>query len=67
VAEKLDHGAGTAGVLINDPSLARDLENVVRGVEKSKLKSWFIRSSREAGEAANPVTPTPTRPPAAKE
>jgi len=67
VAEKLDHGVGTAGVLINDPSLARDLENVVRGVEKSKLKTWFIRSSRAAGEAANPVTPTPTLPPAAKE
>jgi phospholipid/cholesterol/gamma-HCH transport system substrate-binding protein len=66
VAEKLDHGTGTAGILINDPGLARDLENVVRGIERSKLKTWYIRSARKAGEAANPLTPTPTPTTAAK-
>jgi phospholipid/cholesterol/gamma-HCH transport system substrate-binding protein len=50
VADKLDHGQGSASVLINDPSLVRDLEHVVRGVQDSKLATWFLRKSRAAGE-----------------
>jgi phospholipid/cholesterol/gamma-HCH transport system substrate-binding protein len=60
VAEKLDHGQGSASELINDPTLVRDLENVVRGVQDSKLATWFIRNRREAGERAAKRTPIPT-------
>jgi phospholipid/cholesterol/gamma-HCH transport system substrate-binding protein len=60
VAEKLDHGQGSASELINDPTLVRDIENVVRGVQDSKLSTWFIRNRREAGERAAKRTPTPT-------
>lgn len=47
---KLDHGDGTAGAFLNDPQLYQDLENVVRGVNDSKVVSWFIRNRREKGE-----------------
>ncbi len=60
VAEKLDHGQGSASRLINDPSLVRDLENVIRGVQDSKLATWFIRNKEKAGERVAKRTPTPT-------
>ncbi|MCP4902840.1 MAG: MCE family protein [bacterium] len=49
-SSKLDQGDGTAGAFINDPQLYQDLENVVRGVNDSKVVSWFIRNRREKGE-----------------
>jgi phospholipid/cholesterol/gamma-HCH transport system substrate-binding protein len=52
VADKLDHGQGSAARLINDPTLMKDLEDVVRGVQESKLATWFIRNRRAAGERA---------------
>ena len=52
IADKLDHGDGTAGRMLNDPQLWEDLEHVIRGVNESKLVSWFIRNRREAGEEA---------------
>lgn len=58
VAKKLDQGKGSAGQFLNDPQLYHDLENVVRGVQKSSLLRWFIRNRREAGELAAP-TKTP--------
>jgi len=57
VADKLDHGQGSAAQLINDPTLVRDLENVVRGVQDSKLATWYLRNRRERGERV--ATPTP--------
>lgn len=54
VAGKLDQGKGSAGQFLNDPELYQDLENVVRGVQKSSLLRWFIRNRREAGELAAP-------------
>ena len=58
VAEKLDHGQGSAAQLINDPGLVRDLENVVRGVQDSKLATWYVRNRRARGEQTAPPTPT---------
>lgn len=49
IAEKLDNGHGTAGQALNDPTLWRDLEDVVRGVRESKVLGWLIRNRREAG------------------
>lgn len=67
VAAKLDRGDGSAGAFLNDPQLYQDLENVVRGVESSKVTSWFVRNRREKGEelaaaeqvAAPPAVATP--------
>ncbi len=50
VADKIDQGDGAAGAFVNDPQLYVDIENVVRGVEHSKIVSWFIRNRREKGE-----------------
>ncbi len=50
IATKLDEGQGSLGELINDPRLYEDLEHVVRGVEHSKVVSWFVRNRRRAGE-----------------
>ncbi|HKY32807.1 MAG TPA: MlaD family protein [Candidatus Polarisedimenticolia bacterium] len=52
ITSKLNQGDGTLGGLINDPELHEDLKNVVRGVKKSRVLSWFIRRSREKGEEA---------------
>lgn len=52
VARKLDQGKGSAGQFLNNPQLYQDLENVVRGVQKSSLLRWFLRNRREAGELA---------------
>lgn len=64
VADKLDHGAGSAGKFLNDPQLYDDLENVVRGVQQSRLMRWYIRSRREAGERAGvEASPAPASQP----
>ena len=50
IATKLDDGKGSAGLALNDPQLFRDLEDVVRGVKRSKMLGWLIRNRRAAGE-----------------
>lgn len=52
VTAKIDRGDGAAGALVNDPQLYQDIENVVRGIERSKILSWFIRNRRTSGEEA---------------
>jgi phospholipid/cholesterol/gamma-HCH transport system substrate-binding protein len=55
--QKIDEGEGTAGALINDPQMYKDLENVVRGVKSSKVLSWFIRNRRKKGEKVEQKEP----------
>jgi phospholipid/cholesterol/gamma-HCH transport system substrate-binding protein len=50
IGGKMDSGEGAAGAFVNDPQLYQDLENVVRGVNNSKVVSWFIRNRRAKGE-----------------
>jgi len=50
ITEKLNHGDGTAGAFINDPALYKDLQNIIHGIQKSKMMSWLIRHYREKGE-----------------
>jgi phospholipid/cholesterol/gamma-HCH transport system substrate-binding protein len=67
VAEKLNKGDGSAARLINDPQFAIALENVVIGVNESKLLSWLIKNQQEKGiekryqdareDAAEPAPP----------
>lgn len=49
VAEKLNKGDGSAARLINDPSFAQALEDIVVGVNESKLLRWLIRNRQKAG------------------
>jgi phospholipid/cholesterol/gamma-HCH transport system substrate-binding protein len=49
VADKLDEGPGTAGRLLNDPSVYEALDNVIVGVNQSPMLRWLIRNRQKAG------------------
>lgn len=49
VSEKLNQGDGSAARLINDPAFAEALQDIVVGVEESKLLRWLIRNRQKAG------------------
>jgi phospholipid/cholesterol/gamma-HCH transport system substrate-binding protein len=50
ILEKLNRGDGTAGAFINDPGLYQDMQDVLRGVQKSRIMSGLIRHYRKKGE-----------------
>src|SRR5256712_11972363 len=58
VAAKLDHGQGTLGKLVNDPSLYHDTKALVGGARKS----WLLRF---LGGGGPPPPPRPPPPPGA--
>ena len=49
ISEKLDEGDGTLGQLINDPSVYHALNDVVVGVNESKLLRWLVRNRQKKG------------------
>jgi phospholipid/cholesterol/gamma-HCH transport system substrate-binding protein len=49
VAEKLSRGDGSAARLINDPAFAEAVEDILVGVNESKLLRWLIRNRQEKG------------------
>ena len=49
VAEKLDHGDGSAARLLNDPTIAQSIEDIVIGVDESKMLRWLVRNRQKAG------------------
>lgn len=69
VAEKLDEGDGTAARLVNDPSVYEALNDVIVGIDQSKLLRWLIRNRQRAGiqkryvaaqQTPSPAAPSPT-------
>ena len=48
-ATKLDSGQGTAGKLISDPSLYESVNDILIGINESKLLRWLIRNRQKAG------------------
>lgn len=52
IAAKIDTGKGTIGWLINDDELFIGLQDVVFGVQNSKIAKWLIHNRRKAGEKA---------------
>lgn len=46
---KLNSGQGTAGKLINDPSLYESINDILIGINESKLLRWLIRNRQESG------------------
>lgn len=66
-ARKLNEGEGTAGRLISDPSLYEAINDIVIGINESKLLRWFVRNSQQKGiearyKAAQQTTPQPPPP-----
>lgn len=66
VAEKLDRGDGTAGKLVNDPSVYEAIDDILVGIDESKPLRWLVRNRQRAGiqaryeaEKAKPAEPLP--------
>lgn len=49
VAEKVDRGDGTAGRLVNDPALFEAIDDILVGVNESKLLRWLVRNRQRSG------------------
>lgn len=49
VSLKLSDGEGTAGQLINDPAIHDALQDIVVGIDESKLLRWLIRNRQKKG------------------
>ena len=70
ISRKLDEGAGTAGKLINDPSLFDSANRLAVGVNESAILRWLIKDRQKAGiqkeyddyVKAKALTPTPVSP-----
>ncbi|HEV7667014.1 MAG TPA: MlaD family protein [Thermoanaerobaculia bacterium] len=70
VSLRLSHGEGTAAKLINDPQIYDAVNDIMIGVEESKLLRWLIRNRQKAGikkryedaQKAPPATGAPMTP-----
>jgi phospholipid/cholesterol/gamma-HCH transport system substrate-binding protein len=71
---RINRGEGTAGKLINDPSVYESVNDILIGINESKLLRWLIRNRQQSGiqkrydtESSAPTTaPPPPPPPAPK-
>jgi phospholipid/cholesterol/gamma-HCH transport system substrate-binding protein len=46
---KLNQGEGTAGKLISDPSVYESVNDILIGINESKLLRWLIRNRQQSG------------------
>jgi phospholipid/cholesterol/gamma-HCH transport system substrate-binding protein len=46
---KLNRGEGTAGKLVNDPSVYESVNDILIGINESKLLRWLIRNRQQSG------------------
>jgi phospholipid/cholesterol/gamma-HCH transport system substrate-binding protein len=72
---KINRGEGSAGKLINDPSVYESINDILIGINESKLLRWLIRNRQQSGiqkrydsdrknpPAAAPELSSPTTPP----
>jgi phospholipid/cholesterol/gamma-HCH transport system substrate-binding protein len=49
VARKLDEGGGTAGRLVADPAIYESVNDILIGINESRLLRWLIRNRQGAG------------------
>ena len=49
IVTKINTGEGTAGKLISDPSVYESVNDILIGINESKLLRWLIRSRQQAG------------------
>jgi phospholipid/cholesterol/gamma-HCH transport system substrate-binding protein len=49
VAARLEQGEGTAGKLISDPAIYEAINDIIIGINESKLLRWLIRNRQEKG------------------
>jgi phospholipid/cholesterol/gamma-HCH transport system substrate-binding protein len=63
-ARKLSHGEGTAGKLIADPSVYESINDILIGINESRLLRWLVRNRQAKGietryNAARSAEPPP--------
>lgn len=46
---KINNGEGTAGKILSDPSIYESINDILIGINESKLLRWLIRSRQEKG------------------
>jgi len=70
---KLNAGEGTAGKLISDPSVYESINDILIGINESKMLRWLIRSQQQRGidkrvrtEQMQEAPPPPPPPPKVK-
>jgi len=69
--KKINTGEGTAGKIINDPTLYESVNDILIGINESKMLRWLIRNRQEKGiekrydneQKTAPVPPPVTTPP----
>src|SRR6185295_3563368 len=49
VADKLDRGEGSAAKLINDPQIYDAVNDVIIGINESRMLRWLIRNRQKKG------------------
>ncbi len=49
VSGKLERGEGSLGAMINDPQVYQALNDVIIGINESRLLRWLVRNRQEAG------------------
>jgi hypothetical protein len=70
---KVNRGEGTAGKLISDPSVYESVNDILIGINESKLLRWLIRNRQQSGiqkrydtESSKPPEAAQPPPPAVK-
>ncbi|HEX8412086.1 MAG TPA: MlaD family protein [Thermoanaerobaculia bacterium] len=74
VVAKINNGEGTAGKIISDPSLYESVNDILIGINESKLLRWLIRNRQQSGidkrvderEKVPNTTPAPVEAPASE-
>lgn len=62
---RLNDGEGTAGRLISDPSIYESINDILIGINESKLLRWLVRNRQGAGIETRYKAQTRGNPPAA--
>jgi phospholipid/cholesterol/gamma-HCH transport system substrate-binding protein len=70
---KINRGEGTAGKLVTDPSVYESVNDILIGINESKLLRWLIRNRQQTGiqkrydtESTKPPAAPPPPPPVVK-
>lgn len=67
VAEKIDHGPGSAAQMLNDPALYQAMKDIVAGIDESAILRHLIRNRQKKGvevRLEKELDATPSAPPA---
>ena len=49
LSERLENGEGTLGMLINDPEIHDAINDIIVGIDESRLLRWLVRNRQKAG------------------